>query len=357
MFTFEKDLVGKRIFITGNTGFTGSWLTLWLETLGVDYLGYSLAPETKPALFEVTKLAETGKTIFGDILDYNKLLQSIQDFQPDFVLHLAAQPLVRRSYKDPRYTFNVNCQGTINLLEACRMTNSVVGILCVTTDKVYLNNDSGRKFTEEDELGGRDPYSSSKVAAEHAIHSYRTSFPYSNFEMPLIAVARGGNIIGGGDWSEDRIIPDLVRAAFEGSQVEIRNPKATRPWQHVLALVQGYLNLLSKLSTKNGDEYARAWNFGPTDSSETDVKYLINAAPKSWKIDLPYEINLPATESQRLSIDSTLAREKLEWNPKISIDETLELTFNWYTEFYQNEIPPREICMNQIRAWKTINKT
>ena len=355
MFNFEKELIGKKILVTGNTGFTGSWLSLWLESLGIEYLGYSLPPETIPSLFELANLAETSSTVFGDILDYEKLHQTVREFEPDLVIHLAAQPLVRRSYKSPRDTFNVNCQGTVNVLESCRGIKSVIAILCITTDKVYLNNDAGKKFVESDELGGRDPYSSSKVAAEHAIHSYRTSFPHESFEFPLIAVARGGNIIGGGDWSEDRIIPDLVRAEFEGVPIEIRNPYATRPWQHVLALVQGYLQLLAALTSEQGTQYSRAWNFGPLEYSEKDFKYLIDAASKNWNLNL-VKIGAGSTkESQRLSIDSSAARGQLGWNPRLSVEETLEQTLNWYRQLYEEKIPARELCMNEIHAWKMNN--
>jgi len=355
MFNFEKELIGKKILVTGNTGFTGSWLSLWLESLGIEYLGYSLPPETNPSLFELADLAETSNTVFGDILDYEKLHQTVREFEPDLVIHLAAQPLVRRSYKSPRDTFNVNCQGTVNVLDSCRGIKSVIAILCITTDKVYLNNDSGKKFVESDELGGRDPYSSSKVAAEHAIHSYRTSFPHESFELPLIAVARGGNIIGGGDWSEDRIIPDLVRAEFEGVPIEIRNPYATRPWQHVLALVQGYLQLLAALTSEQRTQYSRAWNFGPLEDSEKDVKYLIDVASKNWTLSL-VKIGAGSTkESQRLSIDSSAARGQLGWNPRLSVEETLEQTLNWYRQLYEDKIPARELCMKEIHAWKMNN--
>lgn len=356
MLDFEKELVGKRIFITGNTGFTGSWLSLWLESLGIEYLGYSLPPETKPSLFELTNLSKTGRTIFGDILDFENLNKAVRDYKPDLVIHLAAQPLVRRSYQNPRDTFNVNCQGTVNVLEACRSLKSVVAVLCITTDKVYLNDDSGKRFIESDELGGRDPYSASKVAAEHAINSYRSSFPANTGEFPLLAVARGGNIIGGGDWAEDRIIPDLVRAEFEGVPTEIRNPQSTRPWQHVLALVQGYLQLLAALTGENGSNYSTAWNFGPLEDSEKDVQYLVNVASKNWNLNTVRLGKGSTKESLRLSIDSSAARIQLNWNPLISIDETLEKTFNWYGKLYLEKIPARELCMNEIHAWKMINK-
>jgi CDP-glucose 4,6-dehydratase len=355
MLNFEKDLIGKKILVTGNTGFTGSWLSLWLESLGIEYLGYSLPPETNPSLFELTNLAETSSTVFGDILDFEKLHQTIHDFEPNLVIHLAAQPLVRRSYMNPRDTFNINCQGTVNVLEACRGLESVIAVLCITTDKVYLNDDSGKRFLESDDLGGRDPYSSSKVAAEHAIHSYRTSFPHETFEMPLIAVARGGNIIGGGDWSEDRIIPDLVRAEFEGVPTEIRNPQATRPWQHVLALVQGYLQLLAALTKEQGTQYARAWNFGPLEDSEKDVKYLIDFASNHWSLN-SLKIGVGSSkESQRLSIDSSAARRQLGWDPSVSVDETLEKTLSWYSQLYVDKVPARELCMKEIHAWKMFN--
>ncbi|NVL42758.1 CDP-glucose 4,6-dehydratase, partial [Pseudomonas syringae pv. actinidiae] len=244
---FEDSLAGKKVLVTGHTGFTGGWACLWLKSIGAHVAGYSLAPETTPSLFEELGLENDVDSVLGDICDFDKLLQAVEAFQPDLILHLAAQPLVRRSYREPVQTFMVNAQGTAHVLEAARLVKSVRGVLCVTTDKVYKNNEWAWPYRENDPLGGKDPYSASKAAAEMIIQSYGASYPFSQGLGPAIATARGGNIIGGGDWSEDRLIPDFVRAVNEGQVMTLRYPDATRPWQHVLALVHGYLVILAEL--------------------------------------------------------------------------------------------------------------
>ena len=245
--SFETQLAGKKVFVTGHTGFTGSWACLWLQSLGANVAGYALPPDTSPSMFEAVGLDKGMATTFGDVADYDALLRALSAFQPELILHLAAQPLVRRSYREPTRTFMVNAQGTAHVLEAARVVKSVKGVLCITTDKVYQNNEWPWPYRENDPLGGKDPYSASKAAAEMIIQSYAASYPWSAGEGPAIATARGGNIICGGDWSEDRLIPDFVRAVVGGGKLTLRYPDATSPWQHVLALVHGYLKILAEL--------------------------------------------------------------------------------------------------------------
>jgi CDP-glucose 4,6-dehydratase len=257
-----NSLKGKRVFVTGHTGFTGSWACIWLNQIGCEVFGYSLEPETTPNLFSE---AEVGKLVNGkiaDIRNFENLREAVVEFQPDLVLHLAAQPLVRRSYRIPRETFEVNAQGTANVLEAIRGVDSIKGVLCITTDKVYKNFETDRQYVETDELEGQDPYSASKAAAELIIASYRSSFGTAGTAFPVIAVARGGNIVGGGDWSEDRLIPDFVRAYDSNKELQIRFPSSTRPWQHVLSLVDGYLTILAGMLGPEPTKFDRAFNLG-----------------------------------------------------------------------------------------------
>jgi CDP-glucose 4,6-dehydratase len=283
MLSFESALAGKKVLVTGHTGFTGGWACLWLQTLGAKLAGFALAPETTPSL-----AASLGQNIdivstIGDIRDYDQLHDAIKAFEPELILHLAAQPLVRRSYREPADTFAVNAQGTAHVLEAARSVPSVRGVVCVTTDKVYQNNEWAWPYRENDPLGGKDPYSASKAAAEMIIQSYAASYPWSEGKGPAIAIARGGNIIGGGDWSEDRLIPDFVRAAVDQHTLTLRYPDATRPWQHVLALVQGYLMLLAGLVSDQPGRYARAWNLGPHDARDYSVRDVLELMSHHWQ--------------------------------------------------------------------------
>jgi CDP-glucose 4,6-dehydratase len=246
-----------------------------LNQLGCEVFGYSLEPETTPNLFTEAKVGELVSGKIADIRDYETLREEIVKFQPDLVLHLAAQPLVRRSYRIPRETFEINAQGTANVLEATRGVKSIKGVLCITTDKVYKNLETDHKYVEADELGGLDPYSASKAAAELIIASYRSSFGVSGADLPVIAVARGGNIIGGGDWSEDRLIPDFIRAHEANHELEIRFPNSTRPWQHVISLVDGYLSILEGMGGPNAKDFDQAFNIGPLDNSSVSVSELL----------------------------------------------------------------------------------
>jgi CDP-glucose 4,6-dehydratase len=349
---FEDSLAGKKVFVTGHTGFTGGWACLWLKSIGADVAGYSLAPETSPSLFEEVGLANDVTSTLGDICDFDALLQAIESHQPDLILHLAAQPLVRRSYREPVQTFMVNAQGTAHVLEAARLVKSVKGVLCITTDKVYKNNEWAWPYRENDPLGGKDPYSASKAAAEMVIQSYAASYPFSQGHGPAIATARGGNIIGGGDWSEDRLIPDFVRAVNEGQIMTLRYPDATRPWQHVLALVHGYLVILAGLISSNPEHVAKAWNLGPHELRQYSVRDVLELMSANWcRPNLDFMDN-PLPEASALALDSSIARNQLNWIPVWDTEEVVEKTASWYRDFYKQPGTARAITLAQINGWR-----
>ncbi len=340
-----------KVLITGHTGFTGSWATIWLNQLGAEVFGYSLAPETSPNLFTEAAIGELVTDMEGDIRDFEALKTAFKEFQPELVLHLAAQPLVRRSYMIPRETFEVNAQGTANVLEAARQTPSVRGVLCITTDKVYKNDDSGVPFVESDELGGSDPYSASKAAAEVIIASYRKSFQAIDGKAPVIAVARGGNIIGGGDWSEDRLVPDAMRAFFSQRQLEIRSPSSTRPWQHVLSLVEGYTYILSGLIGQKKEDFAQAFNLGPIDENSVSVQAVLEQIQESLTgLEVNYK-QADLHEAALLSLNSNLAVETFGWQPKWTTKQSIQKTVDWYKNFYANPADARQLCLEQIDSW------
>ncbi|SHG39593.1 CDP-glucose 4,6-dehydratase [Massilia sp. CF038] len=350
--SFEKALAGKKVLVTGSTGFTGGWACLWLRSIGATVHGFSLAPETTPSLFDALGLADEFPTTIGDICDFDAIHATVQSFAPDLILHLAAQPLVRRSYREPVSTFNVNAQGTAHVLEAARLTSSVKGVVCITTDKVYKNNEWSWPYRENDPLGGKDPYSASKAAAEMIIQSYAASYPHAEGKGPAIAIARGGNIIGGGDWSEDRLIPDFVRALIDSQPMTLRYPDATRPWQHVLALVHGYLMLLSGLISAQPARYARAWNLGPQDLKHYSVRDVLELMCSHWeRPNLAYENN-PLPEAGALALDSSLARNELGWLPVWDTAQVVEHTASWYRDYYRNPAGVRELTLKQINAWR-----
>lgn len=349
---FEEALSGKRILVTGHTGFTGGWACLWLKSIGANVAGVSLPPDTTPALFDALRLIDDVPTTFCDIGDYEPLADVFSSFQPELVLHLAAQPLVRRSYREPIETFRTNAQGTAHVLEAARRAKSVRGVVCVTTDKVYKNNEWEWPYRENDPLGGKDPYSASKSAAEMIIQSYMASYPWHMDQNPAIAVARGGNIIGGGDWSEDRLIPDFVRAVVDEKPMTLRYPDATRPWQHVLALVHGYLLILSGLISETPDRYSKAWNLGPHDPKNYTVRDVLELMSGNWcRPNLEYMEN-PLHEARALALDSSLARNELDWLPRWDTERVVRETASWYREYYATPDAAREITMTQIDAWR-----
>jgi CDP-glucose 4,6-dehydratase len=349
---FEGALHGQRVFLTGHTGFTGSWASAWLTAIGAEVCGYSLAPETQPSLWDELRLGNSMRSVIGDINDRETLGRAIADFAPAVVLHLAAQPLVRRSYREPFDTFNTNVMGTLNVLEASRHVPGLKAIVCVTTDKVYENREWPWPYRENDPLGGKDPYSASKSAAEMVIQSYQYAFPAKDGSPLPVATARGGNIIGGGDWSEDRLVPDFVRAVVNNTPITLRYPDATRPWQHVLALVQGYMMLAARL-IEAPQSATRSWNLGPADGRALAVRTVLEALSSTWsRPDLRYLSN-PAKEASLLALDSTLAREILGWRPAWEVDETIERTAAWYRDFYRGDESALALTMRQIADWRS----
>lgn len=349
---FENALAGKRIFVTGHTGFTGSWVCLWLKSIGATVTGYALPPDTTPSLFEAAGLEIDVPSTFGDIADSDRLLDAVTAAAPELILHLAAQPLVRRSYREPVRTFLVNAQGTVHVLEAARVTGTVKGVLCITTDKVYQNNEWPWPYRENDPLGGKDPYSASKAAAEMAIRSYAASFPWKERKGPAIASARGGNIIGGGDWSEDRLIPDFVRAVTGNHELVLRYPDATRPWQHVLALVHGYLIILAGLASDNPRTFVRAWNLGPPDAKQYRVRDVLEVVCRHWHRPAIRFTETELPETQSLALDSTLAQNQLDWLPVWGTEESIKQTANWYRDYYDEPGSAKSITIRQIKSWR-----
>ena len=320
---------GKTVLVTGHTGFKGSWLSIWLKELGAKVIGYALEPYTSRDNFIVTKLENKITHIIGDIRDYDKLKRVFDIHKPEFVFHLAAQPIVLISYKEPKMTFDTNVGGTVNLLECCRNSNSVKVIVNVTTDKCYENREWIWSYRENDPMGGIDPYSSSKGCSELVTAAYRNSFFKKN--GVALASARAGNVIGGGDWQESRIMPDCYRALIQGKPISIRSPHAIRPWQHVLEPLSGYLLLAVKMSL-DGEKYADVWNFGPNYSSVISVRELTEKVIKYWgsgRINITQQLNKPY-EAKLLSLDISKARYLLNWEPSLNIDEAIKLTTEWY---------------------------
>ncbi len=350
---FESALAGRKVFVTGHTGFTGGWACLWLRSIGATVGGYSLPPETTPSLFVAAGVAdEIASSTLGDICDYPKLADAMRGFEPDVVLHLAAQPLVRRSYREPLRTFEVNAQGTAHVLEAARHVPSVRGVVCVTTDKVYRNNEWPWPYRENDPLGGKDPYSASKAAAEMVIQSYAASYPFAEGKGPAIATARGGNIVGGGDWSEDRLVPDFVRSVVNGTKLTLRYPAATRPWQHVLALVHGYLMLMAKLLGPQPEKFARAWNLGPQELKHYPVREVLELMSREWQRPQLEFMDNPLPEAGALALDSSIARNLLGWLPAWDTHRVVRETAAWYRGYYAEPQSAKAITLAQIDDWR-----
>lgn len=324
---FDGAFKGCKVLLTGHTGFKGSWLALWLKQLGAEVVGLSLSPNTQPSHWQSLDL--NIQEYLQDIRDYSVVQKIVGHVQPHIVFHLAAQPLVRRSYVDPLTTWSTNVQGTANVMEACRQTASVRAVVAVTTDKCYENQEWLWGYRENDRLGGHDPYSASKAGAELVAASYRKSY-FSSEGSPLLATARAGNVIGGGDWSEDRLIPDMVRASSRGQSVEIRSPNATRPWQHVLESLSGYL-LLGQRLLQRQPGFAEAWNFGPDESGNQTVSAVLSKLNQHWDGLRWHVTGTPQPhEAGLLQLDSTKARTLLEWSPVWGLDEGLKRTADWY---------------------------
>ena len=339
---------GRRVLLTGHSGFKGSWLALWLQQLGADVSCLALPPETQPSHWALLGLGLEEHLI--DIRDYAAVQKAVTQVRPDMVFHLAAQPLVRRSYADPLTTWATNVQGTAHVLEACRHEASVKAIVAVTTDKCYENQEWLWGYRENDRLGGHDPYSASKAGAELVAASYRQSY-FSKDGSPLLATARAGNVIGGGDWSEDRLIPDMVRASARGESVEIRSPNATRPWQHVLESLSGYLLLGQRLLQRESG-FAEAWNFGPDESGNQTVSAVLSKLNQDWSGLRWHVTGVPQPhEAGLLQLDSTKARTRLEWLPVWGLDEGLRRTAEWYRLYLENgEVATRQQLADYIAA-------
>lgn len=346
---FNGAYAGKKVFVTGHTGFKGSWLCEWLLSLGAEVTGYSLAPNTKPALFDQLKLKSRLHHIIGDIRDLPKLRRAIQDAKPDFVFHLAAQPLVRESYVTPVETFDTNVIGTIHVLDALRGLKKSCAAVFITTDKCYENREQHRGYAETDPLGGHDPYSASKGAAEIAISSYRRSF-FKDHPVKIASV-RAGNVIGGGDWALDRIVPDSIRALQKKQPIPVRNKVSTRPWQHVLEPLSGYLWLGAKMSAlKTGDQtFCSAFNFGPDREANRTVRELVEEILKHWCGEWVDKSNPKAVhEAQLLHLVTTKAKRELGWRPVWKFSETIRETVEWYHLISQKPALAHEILLKDI---------
>lgn len=345
---------GKKVLITGHTGFKGSWLAFWLKMLSADVCGYALAPESQPNLFENLELENKIRSIIGEIRDLPHFEKTIQSFQPEIVFHLAAQSLVRKSYRKPIDTYTINVIGTINILEAIRKTDSVKSVVVITTDKVYENKEWHWAYRETERLGGFDPYSNSKACAELAVSAYRNSF-FGESDC-LIATARAGNVIGGGDWSEDRLLPDVFRSLVFGEKLEIRNPDSIRPWQHALEPLDGYMKLAEKLYAGQKD-FAEAWNFGPAEEGSKPVGWILEEIKRVWNEPVNWEITgeKQPHEARLLKLDSAKAKNELKWSPKLSLDEAVTLTAEWYCGFKDKQ-DLIKLTTNQINFYQNKNQ-
>jgi CDP-glucose 4,6-dehydratase len=342
----------KKVFLTGHTGFKGSWLLSWLHKLGANVKGYALTPENENDLYNLIEGEKLCHSIIDDIRNKEKLKQEILSFEPDFIFHLAAQPLVRLSYKLPIDTFNINSIGTANVLEAVRALKKPCSIVLITTDKVYENKEWIYPYRESDRLGGYDPYSASKACAELIISSYKNSFFHtSDFSKHLkgIAVGRAGNVIGGGDWAVDRIVPDVIKALSQDKEIIVRNPNAIRPWQHVIEPISGYLSLGVKLA-ENPQKFSNAYNFGPNIEDNLTVEELVKIAIKVYgkgEYVIPVLENQPH-EAGLLKLDTSKASEELNWKPKYNSVKAIELSIDWYKTFFEDRGMIATYTKNQI---------
>lgn len=321
---------GRKVLVTGHTGFKGGWLSLWLKSLGAEVVGFALDPAPGPNLFAAADVGAAMRSVIGDLRDPAPIAQLVADSRPEVIFHLAAQPLVRASYRDPLATYATNVMGTVHLLEAVRRVEGVRAVVLATTDKCYENREWVWPYRESDRLGGRDPYASSKACAELAASAYRESF-FADAGI-RIATVRAGNVIGGGDWAEDRLIPDLMRGAREGERVPIRAPRAIRPWQHVLDPLAGYLLLAERLCSADGEHFAEAWNFGPAPEDSQPVEWVVEQLAERWdqvgfkrddRGDHPHEAKV-------LKLDSAKAIGRLGWRPRLSLDTALDWVADWY---------------------------
>lgn len=342
---------GKKVYLTGHTGFKGSWLALWLQSMGAVVKGFALEPQTTPAMFNEARVGSGMESEVGDIRDLAAVTASMSAFNPDLLIHMAAQPLVRRSYRDPVETYSTNVMGTVHVLEAARKCSNLRAIVNVTTDKCYENREWEWGYRENEPMGGHDPYSNSKGCAELVTTTYRRSF-FNDSDTAALATARAGNVIGGGDWADDRLIPDTLRAFERQQPVVIRNPKATRPWQHVLDPLGGYLILAQKLYT-DGYRFAEGWNFGPRDDDVLPVEWVLDYMVERWGQGASWQIDgtTQPHEAQLLKLDISKARAKLDWCPKWSLASALDHVVRWHQAWLAREDVQSE-TLSQIEQYR-----
>ena len=344
----------KKILITGHTGFKGSWLTIWLKKLGADITGFSKSVPTNPSLFETVNIEKDIKSVVGDIQNYELLKETIRKYQPEIIFHMAAQSLVIKSYSNPIETFSTNVMGTVNLLYAVKETKKPKVVINITSDKCYENNESLEGYTEDDPMGGYDPYSSSKGCAELITKSFRKSFFNSDHENNIgLASVRAGNVIGGGDWAENRLIPDIIRAIKNKKNVKIRNLNALRPWQHVLDPLNGYISLAEKLWDEQ-TKYSEGWNFGPEKNEVKPVSWIIEKFNELWKNKINWVVgDNELHEANNLILNCQKAKSKLGWNSKINTETALKWTIEWYEKFFDGK-NMREITEEQIVEFQNL---
>ena len=351
---------GKKVLLTGHTGFKGAWVALWLEHLGAEVTGYALPPPTEPSLFELAGVARGIHSILGDIRDLDRLSQAVREARPDILIHMAAQSLVRVSYRDPVETYATNVLGTVNVLEAVRRAGGVRVVVNVTSDKCYENDGRAAGYTETDPMGGHDPYSNSKGCAELATAGYRRAF-FSEASIPpmnvALASARAGNVIGGGDWAADRLIPDGMRALLAGKPIAIRSPEAVRPWQFVLEPLSGYLGLAERL-WERGREFAEGWNFGPEAGDARPVRWVADRLVELWGEGASWvrQADAQPHEAQYLALDCAKAKARLGWSPRTDIDTALRWTVEWFKRRRAGE-DARAVTLRQIAAFMKMEKS
>jgi CDP-glucose 4,6-dehydratase len=348
----------KRVFLTGHTGFKGGWMSLWLQSLGAEVTGYALAPSTLPNLFDEANIGEGMKSIIGDVRDLPTLQKAMQHARPEIVIHMAAQPLVRYSYLNPVETYATNVMGTVHLLESLRQIPEAKAAVVVTTDKCYENREWEWGYRENEPMGGHDPYSSSKGCAELICSAYRSSYfslntSSSNQNQCAIGTARAGNVIGGGDWSQDRLIPDVLRSFEQKQSVEIRNPLAIRPWQHVMEPLRGYLTLAERLY-QDGQLYAEGWNFGPINEDSKPVGWLVEQMVDMWGTGAGWTVSeaIHPHEAHSLMLDISKARNRLNWRPVLHLKEALQLTVDWVRQ-RQCGANIQELTLGQLKTYQT----
>ncbi len=330
---------GKKVLLTGHTGFKGSWMSLWLKELGANVVGYSLEPATEPSLFKLAKVEQHIDSRIGDIRDLAQLKSVFEECKPEIVIHMAAQALVLRSYQDPIESYMTNVIGTANVFEAIRECPSVEVVVNVTTDKCYENKEWHWGYRETEPMGGHDPYSSSKGCSELVTTTYAKCF-FNQESKVKLASARAGNVIGGGDWADNRLVPDFMRAILQGETLVIRSPNAIRPWQHVLEPISGYLLLAEKLGSENGRDFASAWNFGPYDMDARPVSWIADTLCAKWQDNAKWELDSPDKvhphEANYLKLDCSKARAELGWGPRLNLETALDWIVDWYKNYQQN---------------------